>query len=134
MSWRINQVTVFMAAAMIGSVAEAQFNRVRLDSTNGRVGHHMSLDLWIDADDVPRGNSGGAASGTCRSMIGRFSYSGQLPPGIKLTETHSVPVFSGTPRQAGRWQGSLSFWARCAGGPDQNPYFRTVPVSWHIEP
>jgi hypothetical protein len=122
------------AALVIPANAQAQFNRVHIDPTTGRVGYHMSIAFLYYRDDLPPGNTGSVAAGSCRAGQGRYSYSGELPPGIKLSETYGDPVFSGTPRQPGIWQGTLSYSVKCRGGPDQNVYERTLPVTWSIEP
>jgi len=125
-----------LAAALMmpSAIAEAQFTRLHLDPTNGRVGYHMSIGFLWSRNDLPAGNSGSVADGTCRPATGRYSYSGEMPPGIKLSETWSDPVFTGTPRQPGTWQGSLNYSVKCTAGPDQNAYERTIPVTWTIEP
>ena len=134
--WAVRTISLASAAATLSfaTAAPAQFNRLRLEPTNGRVGYHLSAGLWIDADDLPRGNSGGPASGSCKVMTGGYSYSGELPPGIKLAAAFGPVTFSGTPRQPGRWVGTLTYVVRCSAGPDQSLYQRTLPVHWQIEP
>lgn len=131
---RVIGIASAAAALSIATAASGQFNRLRLEGTTGRVGYHLSAGLWIDADDLPRGNTGGPASGSCKAMTGGYSYSGELPPGVTLASTFGPVTFSGTPRQPGRWVGSLSFVTRCSAGPDQNLYERMLPVYWQIEP
>lgn len=119
-----------LAVAILNSTAShAQFNRVRLDSTVGRVGYHLSAEMKVRDDDYPRGTS----YEICAAGSGRYSYSGQMPPGIQMA-VGGQPIFTGTPRQPGKWTGSLTFWVKCTKGPDQNDYVRTVPVNWSIEP
>jgi len=79
---RICVVTLSMLNA---SGANAQFNRVHLDPTSGRVGYQLDVGYPIfHADDIPRGNKGGAVSGTCRADWFNPVYSGGLPPGMRL--------------------------------------------------
>lgn len=114
--------------------ASAQFNRATLSSTGGRVGYHLDVSYpRFSAGDVPRGNKGGAVSGTCRTDWFDPVYSGGLPPGMQFT-VKDGSLFTGTPRQPGTWRGTLSFNVRCLGGPDTTTYFRTLSVVWNIEP
>lgn len=122
------------AALMISSAAHAQFTRMYFDQTTGRVGYHMSVGFpLVVKSDVPRGNTGGAISGTCSAYMIPKNYEGELPPGLKFTNAGDV-IFSGTPRQPGTWRGSLALEVYCTGGPDTNHYQRSIPITWQIEP
>ena len=122
---------LFMAPS---SGALAQFTQTYFDQTSGRVGYHMSVGYPLTPKtDVPKGNTGGAISGSCGSYMNLFAYNGELPPGLKFVNQGDI-VFSGTPRQPGTWQGSVSAEIYCSGGPDLTRYSRTIPVTWRIEP
>lgn len=112
----------------------AQFNRMHLDSTFGRVGYHMSIGFpLMPKDDLPRGNTGGAISGSCGAWTVPQQYQGELPPGLTFVNKGDI-LFSGTPRQPGTWRGSLQLEVYCSGGPDTNRYQRSIPVTWQIDP
>lgn len=106
------------------------FAGTHFDPANGRVGYHMDvLAPLTPQSGVPAGNTGGVGSGTCKSAIGLVSdgeYApvvyGTLPPGIALVALPGTPIFSGTPRQAGTWNVTVTMWLGCTGGPDRTIY------------
>lgn len=127
-------VVAVAVAALVPSTASAQFSRMHLDSTSGRVGYHLSVGFPLTSkDDLPRGNTGGAVSGSCGQWTVPQNYQGELPPGVAFVNQGDV-LFSGTPRQPGTWRGSLQLEVYCSGGPDTNRYQRFIPVTWQIDP
>lgn len=127
------RICVFALSVLMAASASAQFNRVYLDPTTGRVGYHMSIGMLTPLSDLPRSNGRVIEYDTCSHGMGRYAYSGEMPPGIKMA-VGGQPVFTGTPRQPGTWRGTLNYSVKCTAGPDQNTYVRTIPVTWIIEP
>lgn len=95
-----------------------------------RVGYHMTSEFKSYYDDRP---------GKCQEFgAWMYSYSGDLPPGIQFHP--SAPpwsdgkAFSGTPRQPGRWTGTLDVEFGCGKGIGVARYRYLLPVEFKVDP
>src|SRR5262245_33579190 len=94
-------VAAIVLSSAFSTAAHAQFTSTSIGPSSGRVGYHLDVGVQFYRSDPPRGNSGGAVSGTCSAEWDHSSYSGTLPPGVQFlgNEVGTYNIFSGTPRQ-----------------------------------
>ncbi len=109
------------------------FRNMYFSPTNGRVGYHFEAVLFTPTASLPAGYGPGRQQ--CDTFATGFYHEGVLPPGITYTGKSPV-VFSGTPRQAGRWT-ITAYWQgpHCRMGHDQTRYPDVaIPVTFTIDP
>lgn len=104
------------------------FSLARVATEGMRVGYHASPSILVQTAAIP---------GNCEFGSSGLSYKGELPPGIEFHAWDALNggghnPFTGTPRQAGTWNGILETGFQCnSGGP---LYKRNIPVTFNVAP